>query len=185
MVKKLLVCLLCFLCACSLDTETMNTVQKINAQKAKEIMDSREDFVILDVRTVEEYAQGHIPQAVLLPDTEVAEKAEDILQDYGQLILVYCRSGRRSALAAEQLVQMGYTSVYDFGGIIDWPYEVTEAEDEIIYDGEHAWLPATCMEAEKCIICGELRGEIGEHRWDISSCTTQKCEVCGKEEYVN
>ena len=97
----------------------------ITAQEAKQIMDSEKDYVILDVRTQEEFDQGHIPGAILIPDFEIEVKAEQILQDKEQLILVYCRSGRRSKLAAEALVKLGYTNIREFGGIIHWPYEVT------------------------------------------------------------
>ena len=95
----------------------------ITAQEAREIMDTREGYVILDVRTQEEYNQGHIPGAILIPDTEIEAKAEEVLADKDQLILVYCRSGRRSKLASEILVELGYTNIMEFGGIIDWPYE--------------------------------------------------------------
>ena len=96
----------------------------ITAEEAKEIMDSEEGYIILDVRTREEYDQGHIPGAILIPNTAIEEKAEDVLTDKNQLILVYCRSGRRSKIAAEALVELGYTNIKEFGGIIDWPYEV-------------------------------------------------------------
>lgn len=95
----------------------------ITAEEAKQIMDSEEGYVILDVRTQEEYDQGHIPGAILIPDTEIDDKAEEVLTDKDQLILVYCRSGRRSKLASEILVELGYTNIKEFGGIIDWPYE--------------------------------------------------------------
>ena len=95
----------------------------ITAQQAKEIMDSHQDYVILDTRTQEEYDEGHIPGAILIPYDAVTEKAEAVLTDKDQLILVYCRSGRRSKLAAEALVKLGYTNIKEFGGIIDWPYE--------------------------------------------------------------
>ena len=96
----------------------------ITAAEAKEIMDREEGYVILDVRTQEEYDELHIPGAILIPDTEIKDKAEDVLTDKNQLILVYCRSGRRSKLASEDLVELGYTNIKEFGGIIDWPYEV-------------------------------------------------------------
>ena len=96
----------------------------ITAEEAKQIMDTEEDYIILDVRTQEEYDQGHIPGAILIPDTEVEVTAEDVLTDKDQLILVYCRSGRRSKLASEILVELGYTNIKEFGGIIDWPYEI-------------------------------------------------------------
>ena len=96
----------------------------ITAGEAKEIMDSEEGYIILDVRTQEEYDQGHIPGAIVIPQDKIAEKAEQVLTDKNQLILVYCRSGRRSKLAAEALIELGYTTIKEFGGIIDWPYEV-------------------------------------------------------------
>ena len=96
----------------------------ITAEEAKQIMDSEEGYIILDVRTQEEYDQGHIPGAIVISHEEITEKAEDVLTDKDQLILVYCRSGRRSKIAAEALVELGYTNIKEFGGIIDWPYEV-------------------------------------------------------------
>lgn len=96
----------------------------ITAEEAKQIIDTEEGYIILDVRTQEEYDQGHIPGAILIPNTEIETRAEEELPDKDQLILVYCRSGRRSKLAAEILVELGYTNIQEFGGIIDWPYEV-------------------------------------------------------------
>ena len=96
----------------------------ITAEEAKQIMDSEEGYIILDVRTQEEYDEGHIPGAIVISHEEIEEKAEDVLTDKDQLILVYCRSGRRSKIAAEALVELGYTNIKEFGGIIDWPYEV-------------------------------------------------------------
>ena len=96
----------------------------ITAQEAKQIMDTEEEYIILDVRTREEYDQGHIPGAILIPDNEIMTEAEEVLPDKEQLILVYCRSGRRSKLAAQALAELGYTNIKEFGGILDWPYEV-------------------------------------------------------------
>ena len=96
----------------------------ITAEEAKHIMDTEEGYIILDVRTQEEYDQGHIPGAILIPNTAIEAKAADVLTDKNQLILVYCRSGRRSKIAAEALVELGYTNIKEFGGSIDWPYEV-------------------------------------------------------------
>ena len=126
--KKLVFLLLAvmMLTACGQDTEKDQGAVYVNitAEEAKQIMDSEEGYIILDVRTQEEYDQGHIPGAILISHEEIAEKAEDVLTDKNQLILVYCRSGRRSKLAAEALVELGYTNIKEFGGIIDWPYEV-------------------------------------------------------------
>ena len=104
-----------------------NTYEQITPTEAKALMDSEQDHVILDVRTPEEYAAGHIAGAILLPDYEIREKAESILTDKEQLILVYCRSGRRSKNAAKELAALGYTNIKEFGGINDWKYgTVTE-----------------------------------------------------------
>lgn len=98
--------------------------KKISPAEAKEMMDSG-GVVILDVRTVEEFAEGHIKNAELIPDYEI-NLAPKQIPDYSQTLLVYCRSGKRSERASAALVEMGYTSVYDFGGIIDWPYEIVK-----------------------------------------------------------
>ena len=98
--------------------------EQITAEAAKKIMDSGEEHIILDVREQDEFDAGHIPGAILLPYTEIENKAEEMLPDKDEQILVYCRSGRRSKIAAEVLAKLGYTNIKEFGGIIDWPYEV-------------------------------------------------------------
>ena len=104
-----------------------STYEQITPAEAKALMDSEEGYIILDVRTPEEFAEGHIEGAILLPDYEIGEKAESLLTDKDQLILVYCRSGRRSKNAASSLAALGYTNIKEFGGIIDWEYgTVTE-----------------------------------------------------------
>ena len=126
--KKLIFILLAvmMLTACGQDKENDQgaVYMNITAEEAKQIMDSEEGYIILDVRTQEEYDQGHIPGATQISHEEITEKAEEVLTDKDQLILVYCRSGRRSKIAAEALVELGYTNIKEFGGIIDWPYEV-------------------------------------------------------------
>lgn len=114
------------LTACGQDRENVQEAVYVNitAEQAKEIMDSQEGYIILDTRTQEEYDTGHIPGAIVISHDEIKQKAESVLTDKNQLILVYCRSGRRSKLAAEDLVALGYTNIKEFGGIIDWPYEV-------------------------------------------------------------
>lgn len=116
------------LTGCSKSTEEESVDEKIQYVKispkdAKEIMDN-EESIVLDVRTKDEYDQGHIEGAVLLPVDEISSKAEEVLKDKKAKILVYCRSGNRSATAAKTLIKMGYENVLDFGGIIDWPYEI-------------------------------------------------------------
>ena len=98
--------------------------EQITAEEAKKIMYSGEEHIILDTREQDEFDEGHIPGAILIPYTEIENKAEEMMPDKDKLILVYCRSGRRSKIAAESLAKLGYTNVKEFGGIIDWPYEV-------------------------------------------------------------
>ena len=125
--KKLILILflIMLLPACGQDKENAQEAVYVNitAQEAKTIMDTEQDYIILDTRTQEEYDEGHIPGAIVISHEEIKEKAESVLKDKNQLILVYCRSGRRSKLAAEDLVELGYTNIKEFGGIIDWPYE--------------------------------------------------------------
>ena len=102
------------------------TYDQIDGAEAKALMDSESGYIIIDARTQEEYDQGHIPGAILIPEYEIADRAEKELPDKDQLILVYCRSGRRSKIAAEELVKLGYTNVKEFGGIIDWEYEIVK-----------------------------------------------------------
>ncbi len=101
--------------------------KKLSPKEAKERIDSKDEIVILDVRKKEEYLTGYIPDAVLVPNESIADKRPAALPDLDAEILVYCRSGRRSALAAKKLIALGYTNVYDFGGIIDWPYETEKS----------------------------------------------------------
>ena len=125
--KKLILLLLAVMMftACVQDTENNQEAvyMNITAEEAKKIMDSEEGYIILDTRTQEEYDEGHIPGAIVIPHDEITDRAEEELPDKDQLLLVYCRSGRRSKLAAEALVKLGYTNIKEFGGIIDWPYE--------------------------------------------------------------
>jgi len=104
------------------DLQPVAQYRKISAEEAYDIMNGTDDFILLDVRTYEEFVELHIEGAILIPDNEITDRAADELPDKNALILVYCRSGRRSEAASRLLVQMGYTNVYDFGGIIDWQF---------------------------------------------------------------
>ena len=99
------------------------TYEQISGAEAKALMDSESGYIIIDARTQEEFDAGHIPGAIMIPEYEIADRAGKEIPDKDQLILVYCRSGRRSKIAAEELVKLGYTNVKEFGGIIDWEYE--------------------------------------------------------------
>jgi len=97
----------------------------ISAREGKALLDGDDEVILVDVRTLEEYQEEHIPGAILIPLSDLAADADALLPDLDAKIIVYCRSGNRSAQAATLLDGLGYTRIYDMGGIIDWPYETT------------------------------------------------------------
>lgn len=107
-------------------TTALITYEQITPEEAKKIMDTQKAYVIIDARTEAEFAEGHIEGAILIPEYEIEQKAEQEIPDKDTLILVYCRSGRRSKIAAEALINLGYTNVKEFGGIIDWQYDIVK-----------------------------------------------------------
>ena len=116
--------LLLLFTGCEANSRNENSYQPITQEAAKEMMDTQE-VVILDVREQYEYDSGHIPGAVLLPVGTITEDtAAAMIDDLDTVVLVYCRSGNRSKTASQALADLGYTNVYEFGGINDWPYEV-------------------------------------------------------------
>jgi len=104
-------------------TQPQEAYMNISQEEAKKLMDTEKDYIILDVRTQEEYEQKYIPGAILIPHDQIEEQAAEKLPNKDQLILVYCRSGNRSKTASETLEKLGYTWIREFGGINDWPYE--------------------------------------------------------------
>ena len=101
-----------------------NECKKISHVEAKKIMDNEKNVVVLDVREPDEIEEGFIDGAVFIPSGEIVEKAFDVIPNKENKILVYCRSGKRSKDACEKLIKMGYANVLDFGGIMDWPFEL-------------------------------------------------------------
>ncbi len=101
---------------------------KIKPEEAKSRLDKGENIILLDVRTEEEYVEKHIPNSILIPVEGIDKDAPAKLTDKNATIFVYCRSGRRSAIAVEVLTLMGYTNVYDLGGLNDWPYETVSGK---------------------------------------------------------
>lgn len=99
-------------------------IKHISMNDIVQIMDENENYIILDVRTQAEYNQGHIPNAICIPNETIDENVVNKLPDKNQMILVYCRSGNRSRQAAEKLKKLGYTNLIEFGGIIDWKGEI-------------------------------------------------------------
>ena len=110
-------------CAASATLPETNTYRQITMQEAVELMEKEENYIILDVRTHEEFAAGHIPGAIVIPNETIGNEEIAQLPDKDQLIMVYCRSGNRSKQASDKLVKLGYTHIAEFGGIIDWPGE--------------------------------------------------------------
>lgn len=103
--------------------------RQVSANEAAEIMITENNYVILDVRTMAEYQEGHIPGAICIPNETIGTEEIAELPDKGQLILVYCRSGNRSKQASDKLVRLGYTNVVEFGGIRDWTGETVTGEE--------------------------------------------------------
>ncbi len=108
--------------------KTQLEYKQISPSEAKERLEMDKEIILLDVRTKEEYVERHIPGSMLIPVDRLESVAEEQLTDKNATIIVYCRSGRRSAIAAQALADLGYRNVYDLGGIIDWPYETEAGE---------------------------------------------------------
>ena len=100
------------------------TYEQISLEEAKQLMKDEEGYIILDVRTKEEFAEGHIPGAICVPNETISDEMPEELPEQDQLILVYCRSGNRSKQASKKLAELGYTNIKEFGGIIDWDGEI-------------------------------------------------------------
>lgn len=98
--------------------------RRVSMQEAVDMMADEAGYIILDVRTAQEFASGHIPGAMLLPNEDIGTEEIAQLPDKSHLILVYCRSGNRSKQAADKLVRLGYTNIVEFGGINSWPGEI-------------------------------------------------------------
>ena len=102
------------------------SVQNIDQETAKKMMEKDDGHIILDVRTKEEYAAGHIPGAINLPNEDIRDQKPEVLPDTDQIILIYCRSGHRAGLAAEKLAKLGYKKLYNFGGVNTWTGELVK-----------------------------------------------------------
>ena len=123
MISAVLIILLLFT-GCGGNSMEQSSYQQITQEAAKEMMDTQE-VLILDVREQHEYDSGHIPGAVLLPVGAITkDTAAAVIDDLDRVVLVYCRSGNRSKTASQALVDLGYTNIYEFGGINTWPYEI-------------------------------------------------------------
>ena len=126
--KKLVLVLVMIMLLTACGTEPNNTYRQITMDEAIVMMEEEKDYIILDVRTIDEYKDKHIPDAINVPNEAIKVKEPKELPDKDQLILVYCRSGNRSKQASQKLVDMGYTNIVEFGGINDWPGETVSGE---------------------------------------------------------
>ena len=118
---------LLLLAGCGAQSEE-STYRQVNAEEAATMMEEESSYIILDVRTTEEYSEKHIPGAINIPNETIGSEDIPELPDKEQLILVYCRSGNRSKQASEKLVKLGYTNIVEFGGINDWTGETVSGE---------------------------------------------------------
>ena len=112
------------LSSCTAPSGTANSYRQVSMDEAVEMMKTETGYIILDVRRPDEYADGHIPGAINLPNEDIGTTEIPKLPDKTQLIFVYCRSGRRSKEASEKLVKVGYTNIVEFGGILDYTGEI-------------------------------------------------------------
>ena len=108
------------LSSCSAPGDSANSYRQVSMDEAVKMMKNEKNYIILDVRRPDEYAEGHIPGAINVPNEDIGTSEIAELPNKSQLILVYCRSGRRSKEAAAKLVKLGYTNIVEFGGILDW-----------------------------------------------------------------
>ena len=115
---------LLLLSGCAAQAQKEQSYRQINMDEAIAMMEAESDYIILDVRTPEEFSEKHIPGAINIANETIGSEEIPELPDKDQLILVYCRSGNRSKQASEKLVALGYTNIIEFGGINDWPGEV-------------------------------------------------------------
>ena len=125
-IKRVLpfVLLLMLMSSCGTPRGSANSYRQISMDEAVKMMKNEKNYIILDVRRPDEYAEGHIPGAINVPNEEIGTANISELPDKSQLILVYCRSGRRSKEASEKLVKLGYTNIVEFGGIQDYEGEI-------------------------------------------------------------
>ena len=123
--RIILILLAALLSLTGCSTEEIMTYRRISQEEAKQMMARDDGHIIVDVRRRDEYDAGHIPGAILIPNESIGAEQPEQLPDKDQILLIYCRSGRRSKEAAQKLADMGYTNIYEFGGIIDWTGEIT------------------------------------------------------------
>ena len=143
MKRIILMLLAALLCLTGCSAEEKMTYHQISQEEAKQMMARDDGHIIVDVRRQDEYDAGHIPGAILIPNESIETEPPEQLPDKDQMILIYCRSGRRSKEASQKLADMGYTNIYEFGGIIDWTGEITTDEPAMILQIGETEVPVT------------------------------------------
>ena len=143
MKRIILILLAALLCLPGCSAEEKMTYHQISQEEAKQMMTRDDGHIIADVRRQDEYDAGHIPGAILIPNESIGTEPPEQLPDKEQIILIYCRSGRRSKEAAQKLADMGYTNIYEFGGIIDWTGEITTDGPAMILQIGETEVPVT------------------------------------------
>ena len=146
MKRIILMLLAALLCLTGCSAEEKMTYHQISQEEAKQMMTRDDGHIIVDVRRQDEYDAGHIPGAILIPNESIGTEPPELLPDRDQIVLVYCRSGRRSKEAAQKLANMGYTNIYEFGGIIDWTGEITTDAPAMILQIGETEVPVTWEE---------------------------------------
>lgn len=133
MIGMIVICTICcILIGCNKSEDggaNMKGYTQIDTEKAVEMMQEEEDYIILDVRTEQEFVEKHIPNAINIPNETISNQEIKELPDKEQMIFVYCRSGNRSKQASEKLVDLGYTNIYEFGGINSWTGDIVSSEE--------------------------------------------------------
>ncbi len=143
MKRIILILLAALLCLTGCSAEEKMTYRRISQEEAKQMMARDDGHIIVDVRRQDEYDAGHIPGAILIPNESIGTEQPEQLPDKDQIILIYCRSGRRSKEAAQKLANMGYTNIYEFGGIIDWTGEIVTEEPAMTLEIGETEVPVT------------------------------------------
>lgn len=167
----------------------VNSYTQISQEQAKEMMARDDGHIIVDVRRQDEYDAGHIPGAILIPNESIDTEKPEELSDLNQVILIYCRSGNRSKQAAQKLFDMGYTNIYEFGGIIDWTGEIVTEEAATENNSEPAaaekdisyQMLITITAGDHVITATLYDNAAGRALWDRLPLALNMMNLCGRE----
>ena len=179
-VRSLSVLLIIILAGCSHSPQPKTEYKKITPREAQIMMVTinPDKLIILDVRTQEEFDKGYIKNAVLLPDYEIKEKAESVIADKNQTVLVYCQTGVRSETVSKELIEMGYTNVFDFGGIVDWTREIGwDDSDTVFYNYFGGELPPDIITPINYVMQKKINEQLPEFTFMVIGTNTKQYGV--------